>query len=341
MSSRVGADAVEAVEEVARAVGLTVEQPPAGASYDLVLSNPLGGRVAIALKRVSLVSAGDRIGGWDRHPSAVGVVVADRVTADARETLRAAGWGWLDLRGHLRVLGEGLFVDTDVPALKRTARKTDPLAGQVGVEVAAHLLLEPDEPAMVRRAAGALHRAPSSVSEVLTSMRTAGLIDARRKPVVPELFWELAAHWRTERADVRALPRAGDGAANAVLRIGLDDVGGTGWALGDTVAAATYGAPVSMRSDHHRDFYVPDQATLQRALRLLEPAHDHNDRAATIRVAPVPMICSNRVDATGWANEEWPLALPLFVALDLAQDPGRGREILTDWTPPKQWRRVW
>lgn len=53
------------------------------------------------------------------------------------------------------------------------------------------------------------------------------------------------------------------------------------------------------------------------------------------------MICSRRVDATGWANEIWPLAQPLFVALDLAQDPGRGREILADWTPPEQWHRVW
>lgn len=33
---------------------------------------------------------------------------------------------------------------------------------------------------------------------------------------------------------------------------------------------------------------------------------------------------------------------PLFVALDLAQDhPGRGRDVLNDWTPPEPWRRVW
>jgi len=40
-------------------------------------------------------------------------------------------------------------------------------------------------------------------------------------------------------------------------------------------------------------------------------------------------------------NQRWPLAQPLFVALDLAQDPGRGREILNDWTPPEPWHRVW
>jgi hypothetical protein len=245
------------------------------------------------------------------------------------------------LRGHLRIVGHGLFVDTDVPTLKKTTGRTDPLAGHVGIEVAAHLLLEPDKPATVRGIAGALNRAPSSVSEVLTSMHAASLTDAQRKPVVPELFWELATHWRPDQGDVQAVPTAGDGATNTALKIGLDDIKGTGWALTDTVAAVAYGAPVSIRSDHPRDFYVPDQATLRRALRLLEPAPDHSTRAATIRVAPVPMICTQRVDATDWANEIWPLALPLFVALDLAQDPGRGREILDGWTPPEQWRRVW
>lgn len=60
-----------------------------------------------------------------------------------------------------------------------------------------------------------------------------------------------------------------------------------------------------------------------------------------MRVAPVPIICSRRVDAAGWADQVWPLALPLFVALDLAQDPGRGREVLDGWTSDHAGRRVW
>jgi hypothetical protein len=31
----------------------------------------------------------------------------------------------------------------------------------------------------------------------------------------------------------------------------------------------------------------------------------------------------------------------VFVALDLAQDVGRGREILAAWTPDSRWSRVW
>jgi len=42
-----------------------------------------------------------------------------------------------------------------------------------------------------------------------------------------------------------------------------------------------------------------------------------------------------------WSLGERPLAAPLFVALDLAQDVGRGREILNTWDPPEGWARVW
>ncbi len=42
------------------------------------------------------------------------------------------------------------------------------------------------------------------------------------------------------------------------------------------------------------------------------------------------------------ATETWPLAQPLFVALDLAQDLDRGRAILDTWTPPPgAGQRVW
>src|ERR1700685_1176137 len=41
--------------------------------------------------------------------------VADRVSAAARERLDDAGVGWLDRRGHLRVVAPGLIIDTDVP----------------------------------------------------------------------------------------------------------------------------------------------------------------------------------------------------------------------------------
>lgn len=180
------------------------------------------------------------------------------------------------------------------------------------------------------------------MSTVLAGLRDAGLVDEQHRPTMPALFWQLADHWPRHTVDVASVPAAGRGAENAAMRLGLDDVEhSVGWALTDTLAAATYGAPLGSRGDYPPDFYVPDQATARRAQHLLGAVGDRAHRAASIRVAPVAAVCAQRVDAAAWSTQHWPLAHPLFVALDLAQDPGRGREVLTDWTPSEPWRRVW
>jgi hypothetical protein len=270
------------------------------------------------------------------------VVVADRITADARNTLNQAGWSWLDLRGHLRLIGPGLFVDSDVPASAEAGVERQGLIGQVSVELAALLLLDPTRRVGVREAAALLSRAPSSVSEAFAAMRAVGLVDENHRPAIPSLFWELAESWKPVSRDLASMPGPGGGRDNSALRLGFDDVESTvGWALTDSVAAAVYGAPVSIRAGHPPDFYVPDQATLRRAIHLLGTVETSSSRASRVRVAPVPLVCARRVDATTWAAEEWPLANPLFVALDLAQDPGRGREILDTWEPRNVGNRVW
>jgi hypothetical protein len=217
------------------------------------------------------------------------------------------------------------------------------LVGQVGIELAALLLLEPGERIGIRGAAAALSRAPSSISDAFRALRGADLVDTQRRPAVLELFGELVGHWKAVSQDLATLPAPGSGRENAALSLGLDDVeSATGWALTDTVAAAAYGAPVGMRADHPPDFYLPDQRSMRRAVQLLGSASTSSSRAGRVRLAPVPMVCSRRVDGpTRRLDELWPLAHPLFVALDLAQDPGRGREILDGWTPTGPWRRVW
>lgn len=344
-----GLDGVHALGDAVSSVGLSMEVNPGDSGVDLNLKNPAGGVVPVEVKRLSLASVDGlprRLADWSKRlpPETIGVIVADRVTADARDVLNAAGWGWLDLRGHLHLAGAGLFVDVDVPALRPSPARSSPLAGRVGLEVASLLLLSPEQPAAVRQIAGRLGRAASSVSEVLTSMRSAGLLGEDRRPTVPELFWELARRWSPPAyADVQAVPSPSTGtdggSAEQALRLGFHDVETTtGWALTDTMAAAAYGAPVGARSDYPPDFYVPDQTTLRRAVHLLGAAHDRDSRAATGRVAPVPLVCARRVDAP---DVTWPLAQPLFVALDLAQDPGRGREVLEGWNPPDGTPRVW
>ncbi len=343
-------NAVAALRDAAAAVGLSVEPnlSDANAGVDLALVTPSGDRMVFEVKQQSLTSVDgldQRLNQWmsrSTDKSALWVVVSARVTREAREVLKRAGWGWLDLRGHLHLAAPGLFVDADVPAMRALPGRSAPLVGRVGLEVAARLLLNPDDPARVRMIAAQLGRAPSSVSHTLTCLQDAGLIDAQRRPAVPELFWELAAIWQPTHANVKAAPAHSDSGVNDALKMGLDAIDTTtGWALSDSVAAAAYGAPVALRSDHPPDFYVPDAAILRRAVHLLGAAANHDSRGATIRVAPVPMVCASRVDPAGSADQAWPLALPLFVALDLAQDAGRGREVLDGWTPRFGGTRVW
>ena len=340
---------MEALRDAAAAVGLAAEAAPSGSGADLVLINPAGGRILAQVKRVSLASV-DRLGRQLDHrtvhsqDSALVVLIADRVTEHARQLLRDAGASWLDLRGHLHLAGKHFFVDAEVPRLKEAPGLPTPLAGHVGQEVAAVLLLDPAQPVSVREIARRLNRAPSSVSQAIASMRNAALVDTHGKPILPDLFWELAERWHPASKDVNSYPSPAitgvTTSVNDALRLGLDDIETTtGWALSDTMAAAAYGAAIATRSDHPPDFYVPDQTIMRRAIQLLRPASNHDARAATIRIAPFPLVCTDRIDMP---NETWPLARPLFVALDLARDPDRGRAILDGWTPPQgAGQRVW
>ncbi|NKY34208.1 transcriptional regulator [Nocardia speluncae] len=280
-----------------------------------------------------------------RQDPALLVVVGARITDEARHGLGDAGVSWLDLRGQLHLAAPGLLIHTDVTPMVGSPRRARAFSGQVGIEVAATMLIQPHVPVRVRQLAQRLNRAPSSVSAVITALRDAGLIDANNLPQTPELFWELAAAWEPETLDVSRLP-VDDATVDDALQINSTDTAESGWALSDSHAAAVYGAPVAIRAEAPPDFYVPDTRILRRAAKLLGPVtHGRADRAATLRVAPIGYICSNRVtpaDNSTRAHEPWPLAHPLFVALDLAQDPGRGREVLGLWTPQEETaHRVW
>jgi hypothetical protein len=351
-----GQDAVRLLADALGELGLAAAVEVSGADRaerggDLSVLPSAGSPILLEVRRLSLADGGGvrrQLEAGGRRPGrracgVVPVLVADRVTQEARGLLREAGWGWFDLRGHVRLVADGVFVDADVAAIKPpTSGGKDALAGRVGLEVACSMLIDPDAPASVRGLARALGRAPSSVSGVLAALRQAGLVGEDLRPVVGELFWRLAERWPREAWDVASVPAPGQGAENEAMRLGLADVErSVGWALTDTLAAARYGASVGVRSGYPPDFYVPDQSSVRRALHLLGTVSERSGRAATIRVAPVAAVCAHRIDATGWSTEHWPLAHPLFVALDLAGDPGRGREVLQGWTPPEPWRRVW
>ncbi len=319
-------------------------RPPAGApdrGVDLVV-DPDGIGVEIQVKHRSLVSDDtvERLLSEDLPPGTSFLVVAERVTDAARRRLTARRCGYLDLRGRLALRTDQLVIDAEVePVVARTER-TLALSGRVGLEVATALLLQPERSVAVRELSRELGRSPSTVSEVLAALRREELVDANHAVTDSRLFWQVADRWPTPRTPVAKLPGLDDASLTQPLRLGLGDVDNPGWALTDSVAAAAYGAPLAVRPGQTLDFYVPDLAVVRRAIALLGTASAAPQAPATVRAAPVPAVVHRRV-TLDTNPVGWPLAHPLFIALDLAQDVGRGREILDQWTPDTRWTRVW
>lgn len=277
----------------------------------------------------------------ERAPNRVLIVVAERVVITAREYLLANGAGYLDLRGHLAVRTPALIIETAIEPIKRAKQARTPIAGKAGLEIATAILMSPHEPVAVRSMARSLHRSPSTVSETLRALKSDGYLDAQGTLADRRLFWLVAELWSSESALLSDAPplQPGGRSANA-LQLAAADVGSPGWALTDTAAAVAYGAPLAMREGQRLDFYVPSAVVVRRAESLLGVAKSAGTARSRIAVAPVAAVTAQRVAPIG-REQPWPLAHPLFVALDLAQDAGRGREILDEWTPPREWIRVW
>ena len=270
----------------------------------------------------------------------VPLIVADRVTDAARTVLTSRQGGYLDLRGRLALRTDRMVIDAEVEPVTVRAQRSDALSGTAGLEVATALLRRPGQATTVRGLARELGRSPSTISEILAVLRRDGLVDARNVITDAQLFWQVADRWPTERIRLASLPSPDEVSLAKPLRFGADDVEQAGWALTDSAAAVAYGAPVAVRADQALDFFVPDQAIVRRAITMLGMAGDTSPARATVRVAPVAAVVQTRIFLKGKAIQ-WPVAHPVFVALDLAQDLGRGREILDAWTPDDRWARVW
>lgn len=309
--------------------GLTLDPDGVGPSVHVLYRSLVTGDVA------------ERLLSDARTPDVALLVVADRVTDAARKVLTARGGGYLDLRGRLALRTDCLVIDAEVEPVKARAERTGALTGRGGLEVAAALLMRPERATPVRGLARELGRSPSTVSDVLAALRRDGLVDANNAVTDTRLFWQVVDHWDAPRSYLARAPTLDDAALTTPLRLGLADVENeAGWALTDSAAAAAYGAPLAFRAGQILDFHVPDLLVARRATTLLGAAGPTAHAQATVRVAPVPAVVQQRVDLC-INTVEWPLAHPLFVALDLAQDAGRGREILDAWTPDKRWPRVW
>ena len=270
----------------------------------------------------------------DARGSATRLLVADHITETARDELIDAGWSWLDRRGHLYLRAAGVMIDRDVKPLPRPGAggPVDSIAGAAGRAFAYAALLEPSKPLPVRATAGLLGFSPAAISTSRSALREAGLLERDGLPVVPELFWALAEVWKPERVWLAKAPRIGDARANT------RDLEGPGWCVTGTIAAVTWGAPL-VAAKPVLDLYVPGPAEITSAQRRYGTVPSALDAQASIAVAPSALVTSQRLRPR--RQRGWPLAHPLAVALDLARDRSRGREILEDWMPPEGFQRVW
>lgn len=331
---------VDAFAQLGIAVTSAVDAPDG--RVDLVI-DPAGVNTAVALKHRSTVTDDVAIRLLAEGPAsgAVLLIVGDRVTESARRIITSRRGGYYDLRGRLALRAAALVIDVEVEPVTVRADRSDALSGRAGLEVATALLMEPQREFAVRELGRALGRSPGTVSEILAALRREGLIDSKNLVLDAQLFWRVEEHWAGPPTLLTQLPSPGDATLSKALRLGLDGaIDGAGWALTDTAAAVAYGAPMAIRSGQLLDFFVPDETVARRAATLLGIAASASRARAAVRVAPVPAAAGRRVEVDTNPTE-WPLAHPLFVALDLAQDSGRGREILDAWTPDGPWTRVW
>jgi hypothetical protein len=234
-----------------------------------------------------------------------------------------------------------VHIDADVPADERLAvgapRKS--ISGTAAISWAAALLLAPEDPPPMREVARRVSLSHSAIVAASKRLGAASLIRSDGRPLVPELFWALAEHWHPRPVALAQVPPEAD--TGTVGALGVNPEGdGPGWAVAGTVGAVAWGAPVVVGSAYPPDFYVPSAVELRQATLRLGEAPRFENRACTVAVAPTPLVCAQRFDRASSDWGRWRFAHGLFAALDLAQDLGRGAEILGDWNP-KDFTRVW
>ncbi|MFZ2056683.1 MAG: hypothetical protein WAV54_04680 [Acidimicrobiales bacterium] len=93
-----------------------------------------------------------------------------------------------------------------------------------------------------------------------------------------------------------------------------------------------------MTADSPPDFYLPDAASVRRARALFGEA-EFGRHGYTVAEAPAPFVWRRKYGS----GVGFPAPSPMVAAVDLAADPGRGRETLEAWSPnlPAEFHRVW
>lgn len=364
-----GADTEAALRAALEEVDSIAAVAPIHGSHDLAVTLSTGETVHIeAIARSHLtVADGEALirrlredGGDDQT---LQVVVADELPSQTRRLLINAGVSFLDRGGRLALVLPHRTIEADVNRAPRPKRVqgVGPVRGSSGLSAALAALLSPAEPHGVRETARASALSHTAISQARSQLRDALLLDGRFRPVLPELFEATAAAWQWPSVIEARLPPPHDrlivaaGAqwegpyyesVEAVSEAVKEDTGEhlddvqerdrhAGWAMAGTHTAGAYGADVAVGVEAPTEWIVPQDRYLT-ASRLESQSRTHDRRPVRLLAAP----CRLAVRLRRRAPDGTARAHPLVIALQLAADPGRGREILETFEPPGV-RVVW
>ena len=303
--------AEEALPAACRHLGITVESRRRGP-----------GAPTIVIAGVDVHVHGRAVAQAVPRPEYPLIVVADQVGEAARAMLRRAEVGWLDRRGHLYLPMVSPPIDESVPPQPRAmagAQESDTLGrSRATLEVALDLLMS-RQPSGVRPLAREVGLSPGAISMARQRLRGAFLTTEDFRPLTPELFEAVSSVWAPRWFGLSVDPG------------GHPDPDGE-WVRTGDIAAAVLGAPVAVGSAAPGYYYVRSAAVLRAAQRQLGEA---TAGAAQCWLAVAPsLLAVTRAAEVASNAAPWtagPVAPAVVVALELARDPGRGREILADW----------
>lgn len=246
------------------------------------------------------------------------VVVSDRLSDAGRRVLRDAGWGWLDRRGHVRIWAPGLRVESPTEGVAATRPTSGNIWTTVGLEIALHALVHPEQLVTARRVAPEIGRSVGTTHELIGRFTAAGLVGPRtHRPLLPDLFWETAANWPDR--DWTPLPVS---IVEAAARVSPSDL-----VRVDERAATLGGARIAAAGELPARCYVRSASALRRLRGLVD--RDEPTRC-WVRAAPVEWVPLNEEHPRD-DEHPWSVAHPVLCAVRLAADPARGREIVEDW----------
>jgi hypothetical protein len=148
---------------------------------------------------------------------------------------------------------------------------------------------------------------------LVNELRNLGLVNRNGTPAIPELFEAVVGAWDPHWVALGETPPVDPGLHLAGVR-----------------AAIWHGVPLAVTEGWPPELYVRDEFALRRLVRTYQPDLEQKISPGTkVAVCPSPYGFEQATES----DFGYPIVNHVVVALELAQDQGRGREALKQWNP--------